>query len=123
MTYRARQPDLFQEEDRVPRRGVFAFLAMVAVVSAVLVTWTVSLVDGRYRALRPSGAFPERHLGPRRMVARVRQDLFDEQRRVESLNAQKRRELSTYGWVDRDRGVARIPIEEAMDLVAGGLKP
>lgn len=25
--------------------------------------------------------------------------------------------LSSYGWVDRDRGVARIPIERAMDLL------
>jgi hypothetical protein len=26
--------------------------------------------------------------------------------------------LSTYGWVDKDKGVARIPIDRAMDLLA-----
>ncbi|MGY4513517.1 hypothetical protein [Bradyrhizobium sp. USDA 3650] len=27
--------------------------------------------------------------------------------------------LSSYGWVDRDHGIARIPIEQAMRLIAG----
>jgi hypothetical protein len=26
--------------------------------------------------------------------------------------------LSTYGWVDRQNGTARIPIERAMDIIA-----
>ncbi len=26
--------------------------------------------------------------------------------------------LATYGWIDKDRGVVRIPIEKAMDLLA-----
>jgi hypothetical protein len=33
----------------------------------------------------------------------------------EYLNEQER-ELSTYGWVNRDRGIVRIPIERAMDV-------
>jgi hypothetical protein len=32
--------------------------------------------------------------------------------------AAKRELLDSYGWVDRERGVARIPIERAMELVA-----
>jgi hypothetical protein len=31
--------------------------------------------------------------------------------------------LSTYGWVDRERGVVRIPISRAMDLVLEGRRP
>ncbi|MFT3773134.1 MAG: hypothetical protein QM820_47745 [Minicystis sp.] len=123
MSYRVRHPDLHQEEDVVPRKGVYAFVSVVLVVSAVLVVWTVSIVSGQWRALRPSGAFTEEWLGPRHLVSRVRQDMFDEQDRVRSLNSMKREELESFGWVDRERGVVRIPIEQAMDFVAGGKKP
>jgi hypothetical protein len=39
--------------------------------------------------------------------------------------ADKERLLSSYGWVDREAGVARIPLQEAMRLVAeqGGRNP
>ena len=32
--------------------------------------------------------------------------------------AEKRRATSTYGWVDRKAGIARIPVDEAMKLMA-----
>ena len=34
-----------------------------------------------------------------------------------ALNRRKREELGRFGWVDRDRGLAQIPIEDAMNLV------
>ena len=30
----------------------------------------------------------------------------------------ERRRLATYGWIDRDAGVVRVPVERAMELVA-----
>jgi hypothetical protein len=35
-----------------------------------------------------------------------------------AFRAQEDRALSTYGWVDKGRGVARIPVQEAMRLLA-----
>jgi len=35
------------------------------------------------------------------------------------MQADQRRRLETYGWVDRDRGIARMPIAEAMDRLVG----
>jgi hypothetical protein len=41
-----------------------------------------------------------------------------------SIRAAEERLLETYGWVDRRRGIVRIPIDRAMDLVAArGLPP
>jgi hypothetical protein len=40
------------------------------------------------------------------------------------LRAQEDEVLTTYGWVDKDRGIARIPIDRAMELVVErGLPP
>src|SRR5690349_12537693 len=37
---------------------------------------------------------------------------------LEKLRRQENETLSTYQWIDRDRGVARIPIDRAMQLFA-----
>ena len=39
---------------------------------------------------------------------------------IAAFRADKQRLLSTYGWVDRAHGIARIPIDRAMALVARG---
>jgi len=35
---------------------------------------------------------------------------------------EKRRTLDSYGWVDREAGIARIPLDEAMKLMAARAK-
>jgi hypothetical protein len=37
---------------------------------------------------------------------------------LQRLRSEENLALNTYGWVDRERGIVRIPIERAMDLVA-----
>lgn len=32
--------------------------------------------------------------------------------------SKEQQQLNTYGWVDRDHGIARIPIDRAMELIA-----
>ncbi len=122
MTYRARNPDLHQEDDLVPGWKVVLCIGATLVISAVLVAWAVQAVDARQAELRPSGALPERWLGPRHMVAKVREDLFDA-RRGASLDGQQRAELDSYGWVDRDRGIVHIPIQRAIDRLVAGRRP
>jgi hypothetical protein len=35
---------------------------------------------------------------------------------VQQLHAQEEQTLSTYGWVDKNKGVVRIPLQRAMEL-------
>jgi hypothetical protein len=37
---------------------------------------------------------------------------------LRQLRERERSQLTEYGWVDRERGVVRVPIERAMDLLA-----
>lgn len=41
----------------------------------------------------------------------------DEKRTLDQQRAAEKELLGTYGWVDEAHGVARIPVERAMDLV------
>lgn len=36
--------------------------------------------------------------------------------------AEERDHLNSYGWVDRERGIAHIPIDRAMEMMAKGAK-
>jgi hypothetical protein len=37
---------------------------------------------------------------------------------LQQLRAEEKQTLETYGWVDRSKGIVRIPVERAMELVA-----
>jgi len=39
---------------------------------------------------------------------------------IRAFTAEKRELIESYAWVDRERGIARIPIERAMALLATG---
>ena len=58
----------------------------------------------------PLAAEQQNRLPPEpRLQTNPRQDLADLRRREDAI-------LSTYGWVDKNAGVVRIPIDEAMKL-------
>jgi hypothetical protein len=42
---------------------------------------------------------------------------------LQTLRAREDRILNSYAWVDEERGIARIPVEEAMKLVAANGLP
>ncbi len=112
--------------------GVFAFGAALAVVTAaaMLVTWLMfGYLRGHQAAVVPEyplAAGHENRLPPEpRLQTDPRGDL-------QRLRAQEDRTLTTYGWVDKNAGIVRIPIDRAMALVvarglparpAGGTAP
>ncbi len=106
-----------QEPDAVPSRTLIRVsLASVVVgaIGVVVAGWLLVLVVG---AMRPSFANDG---GPRPAASQlsgVEQTPIWDSRRGEALEARQRLQLESWGWVDRDAGIARIPIERAMDLV------
>ena len=122
MTYRFRNPELHQEEDHVPMWQVLGAFLVALAISGIIIAWAVSETHASEARLRPSGLWPDEWLGPRHLVAKVREDLFDEQRGA-SVNGRARAVLDGYGFVDRDRGVVHVPIQMAIDLVVSGRRP
>jgi hypothetical protein len=112
------RPDLPQEEDQIPwRRVLFGFGVMLAVM-AVMIAVAFGILQAREERLRPGRLFPEQTLNARDLKSEVHEDLFSESPGFgQQLNEQKRRALSTYGWVDKERRIIRVPIDQAMDIV------
>jgi len=53
----------------------------------------------------------------------VDQALFEGDHRLADWRAERKARLNGYGWVDRSKGVAHVPIEKAMDEVLSGALP
>jgi hypothetical protein len=109
-----------QEPDAVPSRALVRVSLASVVVGAIgvaVAAWLLIFVVG---AVRPSFAAAG---GPRPAASQlsgVEQTPIWDARRGEALLARQRLQLESWGWVDRDAGIARIPIERAMDLVVEG---
>jgi hypothetical protein len=43
-------------------------------------------------------------------------------RDIAAFREEKKRLLDTYGWVDREHGIVRIPVERAMTLIVQGAR-
>jgi hypothetical protein len=110
-------PDVQHEESDVNIRAIFGFGAGLAVIAAAIhvLMWLLFLyLGGREQATAapqyPLAAEQRERLPPEpRLQTTPRQDLKD-------LRAREEEWLTTYGWVDRNAGVVRVPIDEAIRL-------
>ena len=110
-------PLVHHEESDVNIRGIFGFAAglaiavgFIAFVVWVLFTFFVSRAARKSTPEYPLAVQQENRLPPEpRLQTNPRQDLSD-------LRSQEDQILDTYGWVDKNAGTVRIPIEQAMKL-------
>jgi hypothetical protein len=102
---------VLQESDQVPKRRLVALL-VAALICGGLAVLAAARLGHRVVRSRPPGRAPVQLSG-------VEQSAVETTARGLSLRSQQRKRLEELGWVDRDAGVARIPIERAIDLQLG----
>jgi hypothetical protein len=105
---------VIQEEDRLPGRGVTLVIVSVVVIILALSWWSWAILRPRLRLTPPRPAAAE--------VGMVDQTLIGTDTSAYALAERKRKQLESYGWVSEPAGIARIPIERAMQLVAEGVR-
>lgn len=113
----AENPNVQHETSDVNVRGVLAFCGALLAAGIVIhaAVWLLFLVFNAREARQPAPEFPlavehENRLPPEpRLQTNPRQDLRD-------LRAQEDAVLNSYGWVDKNAGLVRVPIERAMEL-------
>jgi hypothetical protein len=105
------------EESDVNIRGVFAFAGGLATVTVVVgfIVWGLFVyfntrAEGTTRPEFPLSAAQEHREPPEpRLQTNPREDLRE-------LRDAEQDTLTTYGWVDRNAGIVRIPIDDAIKL-------
>jgi hypothetical protein len=109
--------DVSHEESDVNFRGILAFgggLIVVAVVIHLVVYVLFGYFNSR-EGVQKTAEYPlavgqQNRVPPEpRLQTNPREDLAD-------LRAKEDDQLTSYGWVDRNAGVVRIPIDAAMKL-------
>jgi hypothetical protein len=110
--------DVRVHRDVLPRSLIVRTLLAAVMIGASLCFATYLILHARLLTLRPSYRFPESALPAPREVAGVRQELFRIAHPRPSGRDEQRGMLETFGWVDRDRRIVRVPIELAIDIAA-----
>ena len=114
----ADNPEVAHEESDVNVRAILGFgfaLAVLALTVHVFLWWLQCFFATQTRRAQtmvyPMAAGQQDQLPPApRLQNNPQQDLRDLHARQQSL-------LSGYSWVNKEGGIARIPIEEAMRIV------
>jgi hypothetical protein len=109
--------DTGHELSDLSARGISLFglgLALLVIV-ALLVCYglLVLLRDSQARRAEPPSALSpsrERPVGPQLEV--------QPGQAMKEVRRQEEKHLKSYGWIDREKGVAHIPIERAMEILA-----
>ena len=87
-------------------------------VFAVGIVWAYFILVGERSSIQEATgrASVAKELG-KPEIGIVDQVLFSHDNRLELWKAERAKHLNSYGWIDRSKGLARMPIEEAMKRV------
>jgi hypothetical protein len=108
-----------QEEDTVPGRAL-VWVGLSAILVAVLAVVVSTALLGRSGQAKlgggPAGRVEEHGDVAPPAIGLIEQTLIEHEERGLLQRRVEEARLGSYGWVDRGRGVAHIPIERAMAL-------
>ena len=96
---------------------VVAWCALGLVTAAVIVLLSTAGLFAFFKREHPSPFAPSRITDPHPIAPEPRLQTND-RADLERFRAAEEQKLNSYGWVDKDAGVIRIPIGRAMDLTA-----
>jgi hypothetical protein len=108
------------EDDRVPSAPIVA-----VGIGALVIFFLASYVTISYLRVKEGDRppLPVPHEIGQSKIGLVEQQLFESATRGARDREARKKQLGSYGWVDRKAGVVRIPIERAMELSAQGVRP
>lgn len=105
--------DVRQAEDHIAGRKV----TRIAIASGVVFIGSIAAAAVLLGIFSTTSAAPNAAPPPN---ATVERSLIQTTRRGADERAHARESLSQWQWVDRDAGIASIPIDRAIDLVVAG---
>ncbi len=111
------------EPDVVSTGKVVAVGAAAALVFLLASLGAAGLLMTRREELNPGGPPPYPSELGKPKIGMVEQQLFEKSRRARELLERQQAHLAGYGWLDKERGVIHIPIDEAMDRLVQGERP
>jgi hypothetical protein len=113
-----------KSEDEIAYGKVIAVGVVSLAIFALSTVWAARIFFHETQKVEDATGAPRR---PPRVeqqeIGIVDQVPFSADTRLHRWRAEHSAKLNGFGWVDRSKGVAHVPIEQAMEAVAGGKLP
>jgi hypothetical protein len=93
------------------------------IIFAISIWWAAMIWRGTMHTSETKAGRAREFDRTRSEIGIVDQVPFVSDTRLHQWRADRKRELETYTWVDKAKGVVRMPIDEAMAKVAAGQLP
>jgi len=105
------------EADGVSYRGIVWFVAILVGTTLVcqILMWGMFVLFDRQVARADTGRSPM--AAPMGQPAPAPNLLTDERGNLQDFRTNEDRTLTTYGWIDKNAGTVRIPIDRAKELL------
>ena len=111
-------------EDEIAYGKVISIGVVSLAIFAVSTWWAATILSRETKKNeQATGAVYHPQRVEQEEIGIVDQMPFSVDTRLHRWRAEHSARLNGYGWVDRDKGVAHVPIEQAMDAVANGALP
>lgn len=123
MSEEAHAPRARQEPDRPDVKALVAVAIGVLLVFGGCVVAIVFLLKAREAAFLPHGSPPAPLELHQPEIGMVNQRPFGEQPEEAEIRRRAAVRLTSYGWVDPDAGLVRLPLDRALQLAAQGVRP
>jgi hypothetical protein len=108
-------PPEAQSEEAVASGKVLLVGIVSLFVFGAAAVWSTRIWRDTRTRLEPTGPIaPGTEIG-KAEIGIVDQAPFETVRAVERTRGEQLRQLSSYGWVDRDKGIIHIPIDKAIE--------
>ncbi len=110
--------EVVQEKDKVASRKIVAIAIGSVIIGAAGVVIEALLLMAGAGSVKIDTVPPGQAQRPATVhIGEVKQTDIYRKAWGQELLAAQRKELESYRWVEKDRGVAQIPIDKAMDIV------
>ena len=92
-------------------------------IFALSIWWAAAIWHGAIDDAQAKAGRAKAFDTTRTEIGIVDQVPFSSDKRLPKWRHDRKMQLEHYGWVDKTKGIVRIPIRAAMDKVAGGAMP
>jgi hypothetical protein len=110
------------EDKNLPYKKIVGVGVGSVVIFALSIVWSTLLLSGVETEMHPAGPPPLPPGVYTYEVGIVNQRMFSLDQRAAQKRLQQMDRLNSYGWIDKERGVAHVPVDVAMQLLLQGQK-
>ena len=108
--------EVIEEQQKMNWKVIIGVGVGSVIIFALATVWSTHILNSTKAEMQPAGPLPIPRQVNSYEIGIVNQRVFALDQRAAQKRLQQMERLESYGWVDRQGGLAHIPIDEAMKM-------